>query len=61
MVTMPNSRPQNPFRIHGMVGGEFCTEREAELIRFINALSEPTSKLLVSGPRRTGKTCRARR
>jgi len=47
---------QNPFRIGGTVGGDYFTDRAAELTRISRALMEPQSKLLVIGPRRMGKT-----
>jgi Cdc6-like AAA superfamily ATPase len=53
---MPPARPLNPFRIHGVVDGEFHTDRDTELATFLAALREPTAKLLVSGHRRMGKT-----
>ena len=46
----------NPFRIHGVVGGEYFTNRTVEIERMVNMLAEPGSKLLVYGPRRMGKT-----
>lgn len=46
----------NPFRIHGVVEGEYFTDRTDELRRMVRALTEPGSKLLVYGPRRMGKT-----
>jgi hypothetical protein len=46
----------NPFRIHGVVGGDYFTDRADELKRMTSALTEPGSKLLVYGPRRMGKT-----
>ncbi|CAB1075508.1 hypothetical protein D1AOALGA4SA_3328 [Olavius algarvensis Delta 1 endosymbiont] len=46
----------NPFRIHGVVEGEYFTNRTNEIERMITALTEPGSKLLVYGPRRMGKT-----
>ena len=52
---MNNSR-NNPFRIHGVVEGEYFTNRTAEIKRMVNALTEPGCKLLVYGPRRMGKT-----
>jgi len=52
---MKNSR-NNPFRIHGVVEGEYFTNRTAEIERMVNALTEPGCKLLVYGPRRMGKT-----
>ena len=51
------SRPHtNPFRIHGVVTGEYFTNRAAELSRIRKTLREPGAKLLVYGPRRMGKT-----
>lgn len=47
---------ENPFRIHGLVGGEYFTDRGDELKRMTKALTEPGAKLLVFGPRRMGKT-----
>lgn len=46
----------NPFRIHGLVDGEYHTNREQELGAFVATLGEPTAKLLVSGHRRMGKS-----
>jgi len=46
----------NPFRIHGVVEGEYFTNRTIEIDRMVNTLAEPGSKLLVYGPRRMGKT-----
>jgi len=46
----------NPFRIHGVVTGEYFTDRDDELKRLVRALTEPGSKLLVYSPRRMGKT-----
>jgi AAA+ ATPase superfamily predicted ATPase len=46
----------NPFRIHGVVEGEYFTNRTDEIERMVIALTEPGSKLLVYGPRRMGKT-----
>jgi hypothetical protein len=46
----------NPFRIHGVVGGDYFTNRADELKRITYALTDPGSKLLVYGPRRMGKT-----
>lgn len=46
----------NPFRIHGLVDGDFHTDRDTELARFMGTLGEPTVKLLVSGHRRMGKS-----
>lgn len=47
---------QNPFRIHGTVGGEFFTNRKRELEQFTRILSEPAAKMVVYGPRRMGKS-----
>lgn len=46
----------NPFRIHGVVGGEYFTNRTDEIEQMAVALAEPGCKLLVYGPRRMGKT-----
>jgi len=46
----------NPFRIHGIVEGDYFADRAEELKRMINTMTEPGSKLLVYGPRRMGKT-----
>ena len=46
----------NPFRIHGTVSGPYFTNREREVARFRDVLSEPTAKLVVYGHRRMGKT-----
>lgn len=53
---MAKKRIENPFRIHGVVEGEFFTDREQEIDRFRRVLTEPATKLLVSGYRRMGKT-----
>jgi len=47
---------ENPFRIHGVVKGCYYTDRDDELKRLVQALTEPGSKLLVYSPRRMGKT-----
>lgn len=46
----------NPFRIHGVVEGEYFTDRAEEIVRVLRCFREPGSKLLVYGPRRMGKT-----
>ena len=46
----------NPFRIHGVVEGDYFTDRDDEIKRLVQALTEPGSKLLVYSPRRMGKT-----
>ena len=46
----------NPFRVHGVVEGDFFTNRTDEIDKISRALTEPGSKLLVYGPRRMGKT-----
>jgi len=46
----------NPFRIHGVVKGDYFTNRNNEIKRLVQALTEPGSKLLVYSPRRMGKT-----
>lgn len=46
----------NPFRIHGVVEGEYFTDRTDELQLIMRSLTEPGNKLLVYGPRRMGKT-----
>lgn len=48
--------PDNPFRIHGIVQGEFFTDRAVEMQRIRDALRQPASKLLVYGYRRMGKS-----
>ena len=48
--------PDNPFRIHGIVQGEFFTDRAVEMARIRDALRHPASKLLVYGYRRMGKS-----
>lgn len=53
---MKKRRVENPFRIHGVVEGDYFTDRDDELKRLLQALTEPGSKLLVYGPRRMGKT-----
>jgi hypothetical protein len=45
-----------PFRIGGVVAGEYFTDRAAEIRRIAAALAEPQAGLLVYGPRRMGKT-----
>jgi Cdc6-like AAA superfamily ATPase len=52
----PVARHDNPFRIGGTVAGPFFTDREAEIARCAATLQEPGAKLLVYGPRRTGKS-----
>lgn len=47
---------ENPFRIHGVVEGEYFTDRAGELKRILKTLREPAAKLLVYAPRRMGKT-----
>lgn len=47
---------QNPFRIHGTVGGEYFTDRKDELARFRAILEEPAAKMVVYGHRRMGKS-----
>jgi hypothetical protein len=47
---------ENPFRINGLVDGEYHAGREQEIARFTTTLREPASKLLVSGHRRMGKS-----
>ncbi len=49
-------RRYNPFRIHGVVEGDYFTNRTDEIERMVITLTEPGSKLLVYGPRRMGKT-----
>lgn len=49
-------RRENPFRIHGVVEGEYFTDRAEEVGRIVKTLREPAAKLLVYGPRRMGKT-----
>ena len=46
----------NPFKIHGIVEGEYFTDRTDELRLMVRSLTEPGNKLLVYGPRRMGKT-----
>ncbi len=46
----------NPFRIHGVVTGDYFTDRDDELKRLVQALTKPGSKLLVYSPRRMVKT-----
>lgn len=50
------NRGENPFRIHGVVEGEYFTDRADEVARIVKTFREPASKLLVYGPRRMGKT-----
>jgi AAA+ ATPase superfamily predicted ATPase len=47
---------ENPFRIGGTVVGPYFTDRAAEVGRIATALAEPQAKLLISGPRRMGKS-----
>lgn len=47
---------QNPFRIHGTVGGEYFTDRKDELAKFRAILEEPAAKMVVYGHRRMGKS-----
>ena len=49
-------RRENPFKIHGVVEGEYFTDRAEEVGRIVKTLREPAAKLLVYGPRRMGKT-----
>jgi hypothetical protein len=53
---MKKRQTENPFKIHGIVKGEYFTDRADELRRITQALTGPGSKLLVHGPRRMGKT-----
>lgn len=53
---MPAKPRPNPFRIHGTVGGEYFTDRKAELAKFKAILAEPAAKLVVYGHRRMGKS-----
>lgn len=46
----------NPFRIHGIVEGEFFTDRKTELASFARILREPAAKMVVYGHRRMGKS-----
>lgn len=46
----------NPFRIHGIVEGDYFTDRINEIKTMTSALTEPGHKLLVHGPRRMGKS-----
>ena len=50
------AKGENPFRIHGVVEGEYFTDRAEEVTRIVRTLREPAAKLLVYGPRRMGKT-----
>jgi hypothetical protein len=52
---MKKSR-HNPFRIRGVVEGEYFTNRTDEIERMAVSLAEPGCKLLAYGPRRMGKT-----
>jgi len=47
---------ENPFRIHGLLAGDYFTDRDDELKRLVQALTGPGSKLLVCRPRHMGKT-----
>jgi len=47
---------ENPFRIHGTVGGEYFTDRKNELAKFRGILEEPAAKMVVYGHRRMGKS-----
>jgi len=53
---MKNLTFENPFRIHGLVDGDYFSNRVDELKRMKKVLTEPGAKLLVFGPRRMGKT-----
>jgi len=53
---MADPTPPNPFRISGIVEGEFFTDRTHEIARVARTLREPSAKLLVSGYRRMGKS-----
>lgn len=53
---MKKSKFGNPFRIHGIVEGDYFSNRIDELARMKAILTEPGAKLLVYGPRRMGKT-----
>lgn len=46
----------NPFRIGGTVVGRYFTDRADEVGRIAAALAERQAKLLISGPRRMGKS-----
>ena len=52
----PVRERENPFRIGGIVGGEFFTNRARERKRIRQALMTAQDHLLVFGPRRMGKT-----
>lgn len=52
----PSGPAHNPFRIGGIVTGAYFTDRAGELRRIMGVLREPQGKLLVTGPRRMGKT-----
>ena len=51
-----NSTESNPFYSHGVVTGEYFTDRKAEVARTCNMLTQRGGKLLLYGPRRMGKT-----
>jgi len=53
---MKHPQRANPFRIHGVVGGDYFTNRADELKRITRALTDPGTKLLIYSPRRMGKT-----
>jgi len=53
---MKNLSFENPFRIHGLVDGDYFSNRVDELKRMKKVLTESGAKLLVFGPRRMGKT-----
>jgi len=53
---MKKRQGRNPFRIHGVVEGDYFTNRADEIKRITSAMTEPGSKLLIYGPRRMGKT-----
>jgi hypothetical protein len=51
-----SSQAGNPFRVGGLVQGEFFADREVERARIRRALTEPQAHLLVFGMRRMGKS-----
>ena len=56
MPPKPSRPARNPFRIGGIVTGAYFTDRAGELRRIMDVLRKPQGKLLVTGPRRMGKT-----
>lgn len=51
-----SEKPENPFRVGGVVTKPFFTNRNRECVGVRKALTEPQAHLLMYGPRRMGKT-----